>query len=143
MKKRITHTEYDEKSNEVINAFLSPLLPSPMQIGTTTISGQYFETNIEKIIEQPGDKYLPKSSESLWRLPMLEITTPHGVYITYIGTEWVYRQLKKNKCLVWTQTSTRQNWLWIHEGPNQDSMDLVCKGCCDRYLRNRNFRRKY
>ena len=80
MNKRITHTEYDEKSNEVINAFLSPLLTSPMQIGTTTISGQYFETN-----GKAGEK-------------------PEGKHITQLlklHKQWQTETIKDNKFKIW------------------------------------------
>ena len=102
-----------------------------------------FETTIEDIKEQPGSKYLPKSGELVWGLPMLEITTPHGIYITYKETEWVFTQAKKDKCLVWTQSSTRKNWLWIHEGPNEEYDQQICQGCCNYHSRLQKRRRYY
>ena len=134
---------YTENSPEVTNAYLSPTLSSPLIIGKSKILGQCFETTIEDIQEQPGSKYLPKSGELVWGLPMLEITTPHGIYITYQETEWVFTQAKKDKCLVWTQSSTRKNWLWIHEGPNEEYDEQICRGCCDYHSRIQKRRRYY
>ena len=134
---------YTENSPEVTNAYLSPTLSSPLLIGQSKILGQCFETTIEDIKEQPGSKYLPKSGELVWGLPMLEITTPHGIYITYKETEWVFTQAKKDKCLVWTQSSTRKNWLWIHEGPNEEYDQQICQGCCNYHSRLQKRRRYY
>ena len=98
-----------------------------------------FETEILSVQKQNGSKYERKSKKDFqWKLPMLEVETRHGIYITYGKSDWVWNGFAKRAVSVWTQQTTRKGWLWIHEGisPSKTYTENqnLCEGCCNFQL---------
>jgi len=112
------------------NAHLSFVGNADTPIDTKSICS--FFTKILGVRKQPGTKYMPKPGNAAWRKPMLEVITKHGVYITYAEAKWVSTHFQNKKVLVWTENSTRDGWLWIHEATNFTAdQKVLCEGCCD------------
>lgn len=117
-------------SDEVKNAHLSFMGDAEEQLETKSICS--FSTEILGVRKQPGEKYIPKSGNAYWQKPMLEVITKHGVYITYAEAKWVSHHFQNKEVLVWTENSSRDGWLWIHEARNFTAdQKVLCEGCCD------------
>ena len=123
-------SNFAKDSEEVKNAHLSFVGDADTPIDTKSICS--FFTEILGIRKQPGTKYMPKPGNAAWRKPMLEVITKHGVYITYAEAKWVSHHFQNKEVLVWTENSSRDGWLWIHEARNfTEDQKVLCEGCCD------------
>ena len=128
-----SNTEHDIENDKVKNAFLSydgdPKEPLYKKICYN------FNTEIIAISKQSGGKYKPLTNKNkIWSIPMLEITTRHGIYITYSESSWIFKNFKNREVSVWSEKSSRKGWLWLHEAHNHNFFnedDLICSGCCN------------
>ena len=122
-------SNFTNNSDAVKYAHLSFEGDADTKIELKSISS--FSTEILGVRKQPGQKYTPKPGKSVWKEPMLEVITKHGVYITYGTASWVTECFQHKEVFVWTENTTREGWLWIHEGRNfSANQETQCKGCC-------------
>ena len=51
--------------------------------------------------------------------------------VTYGEASWVTEYFQHKEVFVWTENSSREGWLWIHEARNfSANQKTQCKGCC-------------
>ena len=93
-----------------------------------------FETEILSVKKQSGEKYKPISSDGVvWSRPVLEVTTRHGIYITHPDATWVLNRFNKRMVRVWSERSSRDGCLWLHQSTWDQVYDgVVCEGCCNK-----------
>lgn len=95
-----------------------------------------FFTEILSVKKQNGQKYKPNTpGGKIWSKPMLEVTTRHGIYITYAEATWVLNCFGRRQVNVWSEKTTREGFLWLHQGINFDptiNNELICAGCCNK-----------